>query len=178
MGIPSGVTTASPDCPTASGLIPGPSSAGDLQPCHCQLNGRRTDRDPIHRLVAVDVDHRLDLSCSCLGSGSCTLLSHIPGVIGCCFAQGPDAAGAGHWLVFYLEARAEWRLANTHFRLFPTGLHGLLYTVDHALSITRGHQIKHRPDRVNLDSGAFCAGVRSSILISPDNEFVTSHALD
>ena len=40
--------------------------------------------------------------------------------------------------------------------------HGLPYTVVHGHSITRDHRIDHRPNRINLDTGAFRTGLLSS----------------
>ena len=54
--------------------------------------------------------HRVDLSCSCLGSGSCALLSHVPGAIRGSYFEGFDATGGGYWLVSCLEAGPEWEL--------------------------------------------------------------------
>ena len=48
--------------------------------------------------------------------------------------------------------------------------HGLPYTVVHGHTITRDHRIDQRPDRINLDTGAFCTGVLSSLLLDPDKE--------
>jgi serine/threonine protein phosphatase 1 len=45
--------------------------------------------------------------------------------------------------------------------------HGLPYTVVHGHTITRDHQIDRRPHRINLDTGAFCTGVLSSLLLDP-----------
>lgn len=45
---------------------------------------------------------------------------------------------------------------------FLSSPHGLPYTVVHGHSITRDHQIDHRPDRINLDTGAFRTGLLSS----------------
>jgi serine/threonine protein phosphatase 1 len=41
--------------------------------------------------------------------------------------------------------------------------HGLPYTVVHGHTITRDHQIDRRPNRINLDTGAFVSGVLSSL---------------
>ena len=41
--------------------------------------------------------------------------------------------------------------------------HGLPYTVVHGHSITKSHRIERRQGRINLDTGAFCSGVLSSL---------------
>jgi len=41
--------------------------------------------------------------------------------------------------------------------------HGLPYTVVHGHSITKDHRIDRRPDRINLDTGAFKSGVLCSL---------------
>jgi len=46
--------------------------------------------------------------------------------------------------------------------------HGLPYTVVHGHTITRDQRIDQRPDRINLDTGAFCTGVLSSLLLDPE----------
>jgi hypothetical protein len=48
--------------------------------------------------------------------------------------------------------------------------HGLPYTVVHGHTITRDHRIDQRPDRINLDTGAFCTDVLSSLLLDPNKE--------
>jgi serine/threonine protein phosphatase 1 len=53
---------------------------------------------------------------------------------------------------------------------FLTHRHGLPFTVVHGHSITRDHQIDHRSDRINLDSGAFCTGVLSSLRLDSIKE--------
>ncbi len=45
--------------------------------------------------------------------------------------------------------------------------HGLPYTVVHGHSITKDHKIDRRPHRINLDTGAFCSGVLSSLRLDP-----------
>ena len=45
--------------------------------------------------------------------------------------------------------------------------HGMPYTVVHGHTITWNHQIDQRPDRINLDTGAFCTGVLTSLLLDP-----------
>jgi serine/threonine protein phosphatase 1 len=53
---------------------------------------------------------------------------------------------------------------------FLTRPHGLPYTVVHGHSITKDRQIDHRPDRINLDTGAFVSGVLSCLKLAPRNE--------
>ena len=48
-------------------------------------------------------------------------------------------------------------------RPFLTRSHGLPYTVVHGHSITQDYRIDRRPDRINLDTGAFKSGVLSSL---------------
>lgn len=43
--------------------------------------------------------------------------------------------------------------------------HGLPYTVIHGHTITADYQIDQKPYRINLDTGAFCSGVLSSLRI-------------
>jgi serine/threonine protein phosphatase 1 len=50
---------------------------------------------------------------------------------------------------------------------FLTRPHGLPYTVVHGHSITKDCQIDQRPDRINLDTGAFRSGVLSSVAVQP-----------
>jgi serine/threonine protein phosphatase 1 len=42
--------------------------------------------------------------------------------------------------------------------------------VVHGHSITKDRQIDHRPDRINLDTGAFVSGVLSCLKLAPRHE--------
>ena len=61
-------------------------------------------------------------------------------------------------------------------RPFLTRSHGLPYTVVHGHSITKDHRIDRRPDRINLDTGAFKSGVLSSLSLGLCSDL--THPLD